>query len=201
MADRPLLLEGRNPVLALVVALLWLATAILFAGPGRTAIAAARQEVAKLEARSESWARKYHRNENLPEAKRLAWSTGYERMRSFGAPSQEGPRLTAWVADVLRAPSVRGLEVTLDPATEAGESRSFQLSAPAGESQAPSIRLTVLPIRVRFDARFEDVAWLIAQLESPDSALELRRVQLQRHLPEVRVELDLDVWTHEELDS
>ena len=42
------------------------------------------------------------------------------------------------------------------------------------------------------------MARILARIEPDDSALKLRRLELRRQYPGVRVDLSLDLWTREE---
>ena len=102
--------------------------------------------------------------------------------------------MTAWVASQLRAPSLRRLEVSRGEGAEDPSEPPLTLLSPG---RAERVALRPVALRVRFVALYEDLSRILARIEGPGSAFEIRRIELQRKVPEVQVELRLDVWTRD----
>lgn len=196
MGERPVAFEGPNVGLCIALVALWTAVLLLFVGPGRSFVAELSGSVAEGEARAHAWDERFSEARPLLEDDRRAWSAGYARLREFGAPGEDELGITTWVAAALRAPSVRGLEVIRDPENDDGE--RLELRSPDGESR---LAFESVFVRLRFDSAYEDLSRLLARIEDPASAFQLRRIEVKRNQREVRVQLDLDLWTRREIQS
>jgi len=196
VAERPVAFEGPNVGLCLALVALWTAVLLLFVGPGRSFVAELAGTVADGEARAHAWEERFSDARPLQEDERRAWHAGFASLREFGAPGEDELGITTWVAAALRAPSVRALEVIRDPGKDDGE--RLELRSPDGESH---LAFESVFVRLRFDSEYEDLSRLLARIEDPASAFKLRRIEVKRHLRDVRVELDLDLWTRREVQS
>lgn len=196
MADRPVAIEGPNLVLVILLTLLWLALGLLLIGPGRSRLAQADHAISTLDAEQSDWEDEFGDVQPPSEADMRSWQDGFSAMNRFGPPTVEEPGLTAWVANQLRAPSVRGLEVnSSDAAPQSEVSDRIELRSPSAD-EALSLRMT--STRVRFYALYEDVVAVLSRIESDQSAMKIIQIKLKRSAPEIRVDLDLALWTRAE---
>jgi hypothetical protein len=198
MVERPPALEGGNLGLAIAVTLLLLAAGMLWIGPGRDAVGGASAELEQKAQRFANWQRRHGSLHPVSDADREAWKLRYGQVHTFGIPDGDEASLMARVAGRFSAPSVRGLEVMRDVADDADQSEAIRIRAPFGTG---CVELRVVSVRVRFEARYADASEILARLGSEGSPLRIRRLDLQRRFPGVRVELDLDLWTRQELES
>lgn len=198
MADRPAAIQGLNLGLVVMLCLVWLALGLLCVGPGRSSVSDARNEVRALYGRQSDWDDEFGKSGEFDENDRRIWQASYALMSGFGPDTAEEPGLTAWVANQLRAPSVRGLEVSRGRKPDDEARVGFDLHSPRGDN---AISLRPISVSVRFYALYEDVVRLLSRIESENNAIKIERIVLKRNAPEVRVELDLALWTREEATS
>lgn len=201
MGERPIVLEGANPLLIASVIVLGVGVVLLWVGPGIGAVSRARAAIAEKQERFAAWDEQREAADGVSEAERARWSTDFDRVRTFGESAPDEASLTARVARRLSAPSVRGLEVVRNGSVDDAESEEgpVELRQPFGKKVLEFRRV---PLRVRFDASYSDVKWILEGLAPENSGgMTLHRVELKRRFPEVRVELEMDVWTREELES
>lgn len=198
MVDRSIPTPSLNIGLVVVISLLWLAIGLLVVGPGGTTLSKARQEVRALDARFSEWEDEFGGSVEVEGNDLRAWQQGYAVMRKLGPATAEEPGLTAWVASELRAPSIRGLEVSRRVARDEEVAQQFELQSP---SRDESIVLSPVSITVRFYALYGDVLRVLGRIESENNAMKIERIQLKRNAPEIRVELDLALWTRSEAKS
>ena len=202
MADRPVVFEGVNLGLVLAVGALSLAAGLILLGPGSTRIDTARQTLADQQKRIDAWNRQRNDSQPVSPDERDTWKQRYARLARFGAVAEDDDAaLMAWVAARLDAASVKDLQVsrTVDP-DEQEESHEQRLLARAPDG-TESWEIRPIPLRVKFDARYADVSNLLRRMEASMSPLRIERLEMRRHYPDVRVELDVTLWTRREESS
>lgn len=197
MADRPIVFEGINSLLAAALTLLGIAAVLLWVGPGMIAVERARTAVGEKEERFAAWDEERESAEATTSEDRRRWMQQFERARTIGIVAGDDASLSARVARRLDAPSVRGLEVARDGGPDEDDERSgLDLAQPFGPLRLDFERV---PVRVRFDASYADVKAILERFGPGEgSGMVVRRVDLKRQFPSVRVELELDVWTRRE---
>ncbi len=204
MSSRPVVFEGANLGLVLAVVALCLAAGLLFLGPGSTRVDEAREALAENEKRLAVWNRQRVDARPVGEGERASWDRDYARLSQLGPLAEDDDAaLMAWVAARLDAPSVRDLQVSRTQKAEDdgndGEA-SGALLAPAPDGSL-DWSIEPVPVHVRFDARYADVSLLLRRLEAELSPLKIEKLDLRRRYPDVRVELDLTLWTRRRADS
>ena len=203
MGESPFL--TRKPVVLMLTLCVGLvaATALIAFGPGQSALHAAREDIEKSSKRLARFEQKRESTNAIAPEQRDAWERHYEELSRFGAPDRDEAGLVAWVASALEESTVKGLEVLpgrptrMDADAEEGAS-GLELRAPFGDE---GVLLRTVPLRVRFEARYSDMARILRRIESRGSAFRITRLQVTRGFPGVRVDLDLDLFVREVLDS
>lgn len=204
MADQPVAFEGANLGLVLAVAAVSVAASLVLLGPGQQRVGAEREALAEAQKRLDAWERQQADLRDPSAEERAEWEGTYARLARFGAPvTDDDAALMAWVAGRLDAPSVEDLQVSRARQSEADEDdgeavEGLAVPQPDGEAEW---KLLPVPLRVRFDAGYVDAASLLRRLGSQLSPLQIERLEMRRHYPKVRVELDVTLWTHREAAS
>ena len=201
MAERPIALEGNNPLLIGAVAVLGAAAVLLWIGPGLSSIERARAALQLKQERFLGWDAEREAAERVTPEQQARWAKDFDRVLKLGETAPDDASLMARVARRLAAPSVRGLELARNGgAGEAGDTEDvLTVRRPFGETTLVFRRV---PLRVRFDASYADAKAVLEKLAPERSGgIDLERVEIKRHFPDVRVELELAVWTREEVAS
>lgn len=199
MADRPLIVEGANPVLVALVVVLALVAALIWFGPGLSALREARADLTDKQERLAEWNRAHEAAAVITQTEKARWTSLYARYQGFGTVAKDEPALLASVARQLEAPSVRGLEVAaIRDVSDGDESRVVHLSAPFDES---GVEVRQTTVRARFEADYDDIRQILARLDPRIGGVAIRRLELQRHFPAIRVDLELAVFTRRDIQS
>lgn len=204
MVERPVAFEGANLGLVIAVVAVSVAATLILLGPGQQRVGAEREILAEAQKRIDAWGRQQEDLRDPSAEERAEWERTYSRLARFGAPvTDDDAALMAWVAGRLDAPSVEDLQVSRARTREADEeedesSEALVVPRPDGEQEW---ELLPVPLRVRFDAGYADAASLLRRLGSQLSPIQIERLEMRRHYPKVRVELDVTLWTHREATS
>ena len=199
MAERPVIADPVNLGLVAVLVVLGIMTGLLWLGPGRGAVQAAQDAVQERRLRVEDWQHDRMAERNVTEAERADWIARYERVTGLGVEAQADPEMIAHVASVIGTQGIRGLEISRIDARSGEAEKTHEVFPPFG--QEGGVRLTAVPVRVRFEADYDDLLRVLERCSDPSSALSIRRVDLLRRLPAIRVELEFDFWRREALVS
>ena len=203
MAERSVAFVGKNPVWIGAVIVLGAAAAMLWLGPGMRSMDDARDDLAAKQGRYAQWEVERDASRSISESDREGWALRFERARSFGEAVPDDASLMARIAERFRAPSVRGMEVVrTSSAAEEGEEEAeepLRLFSSDGEQ---GVELRRVPVRVKFVADYQDLKRILDQLTAgANRGLRVRHLDLERSYPDVRVEMELDVWKRSEIQS
>lgn len=182
--------RGGNLALVAALAVLVILAVGIFLGPLQSHRAALAAELdAELE-RQESWAQDVERFESPTDAELARWGAHWnallERVRPFDTDAQ----LTARLARDLEAPTLRRLEIRR-MSTQGAEGERITLTSPVDGGQ---IALGTVPLRIDFVASFEDVTYLLGQIESRAIPARIQTLDLKRDFPDVHVQMDVDYF-------
>ncbi len=202
MGERPVAFEGANLGLVIAVVAVVLTAGVIGIGPGNQRLARERETLADAQKRLDAWRRQQEDTRSASSRERSSWDQRFHRLSRLGTPAAEDDAsLMAWVAARLDAPSVEDLQVQR---TQVSEDEDDDVEAwiavpdPEGEEDW---ELQPVPLRVRFDAGYADAASLLRRLGAHLSPIRIERLEMRRHYPKVRVQLDVTLWTHREATS
>ncbi|MEM7410910.1 MAG: hypothetical protein AAF430_11795 [Myxococcota bacterium] len=203
MADRAIALTGRNPVWIGGVFVLGAVAALLWLGPGVTSVDRARDDLAGKEDRFAQWEREREAGTAISDADRESWALRFERVRAFGEDVADDASLMARVAERLRAPSVRGVEVVrTSSAADEEEDEAEEPLRLYSSSGDEGIELRRVPLRVKFVADYQDLKRILDNLTAgANRGVRVRHLDVERSFPDVRVELEIDIWKRSEIAS
>ncbi len=202
MGERPVVFEGANLGLVIAVVAVILTAGVIGIGPGNQRIARERETLAEAQKRLDAWQRQQEDTRSVTEREREGWNRHFAQLARLGAPAaDDDASLMAWVAARLDAPSVEDLQVHRAQAVEDEEDDAGDWIAVPNPDGEEDRELLPVALRVRFDAGYADAASLLRRLGAHPSPIRIDRLQMRRHYPKVRVELDVTLWTHREATS
>lgn len=181
-------------IAALMCALLW-----SLLGPGASELAAKRISVARQTAQLEDWERRQQQLELISARENSGLDDHYLLLSQLGPESRDETAVTAWVLALLKSPTLRDVRISMRRTREDTESAPLRMARSANHSNA--WKLSPIPVRVSFDANYSDLRDILARIERDVSPILIERLDLRRSVPLVRVELDFQVWTREEVAS
>jgi hypothetical protein len=172
----------------LALALLGVALPLLLFGPGRSAVAAAEAQAARLGERAEAWRRQLSGYRAAGERERAGWTHAWSELARL-VPVSDDFELTLAVGRLFEQLPVRHVQVTR---VEGAEVEELLLQSPLGDDE---LRVRGLPVDVEFRAGFADAVAVVRGLERESLLVRLEELEFAHEPAGVSARLRLVYFT------
>lgn len=199
MAERPVLLEGRNLALVGLNVALAAAGAVLWFGPGAAELDREREVIAELRSRAQEWELRASTMPPLDPAQRERWTVDFLMLAKHGFEHGDDSQLLGRLAHWLKSPGIRQLDIT--PVARQGDEEGEEQIVIRDIDGKRGTVLRQVPMRARFRADYRAFSQLMARLSDPHGPLEVQRLEATRNVPNIKVDLQLALWTHAEAEQ
>ena len=196
MAERPVLFEGRNLALAALNVALFGLGALLWFGPGATELEREREEIEILTRRNEEWAERAASMPPIDPTQLERWTADFQHLAEHGFDHGNDTVLLGGLANWLKSPGVSQLDIT--PVAARGDEEAEEQIVVQNIEGTERRVLRQVPMRARFQADYRAFSQLMARLSDTHSPVEVQRLEASRQFPNIKVDLQLALWTHAE---